>query len=131
MAALASGCGEDGLALPTSPSSPSLSGTSLSGTWGGWFTSPSAGIRTATVTLFHVGPVVSGVWTIFDVEGSAAGVITGTVVGSTALLTLQPTDSDGCPQLIVARFWSTTLEGTWSTPDCETQSLGTFRLMRQ
>ena len=125
LAVLVAACDEFGLLIPTGPS-----GESLDGSWMGWFTSVSAGTRTATATLFQTGSVVGGIWTIFDTDGSISGDLFGSVVGSTAVLTLRPTSSDGCSMSIVATVTRTTLEGTWSSADCDTRDTGTFRLFR-
>ena len=127
LAVLATGC--DGLVV-----SPALPSGPLAGAWVGWFSSISTGLKTASVTLFHTGSVVSGFWTILDPVNNESmfGELVGTEVGSTALLTLQRTDSDGCSLEVVALVTSTALEGTWSTPDaCGMQDVGTFRLTRQ
>lgn len=127
LALLAGSCGEDGPTLPTVPSGPSLDGT-----WLGWFSSVSAGLRTATVTFFQTGVVLSGFWTIFENDGSTSGTLTGTVVGSTVLLTLQPYDTAECSiSMVVAIATATRMEGTWQTRDCGMALAGTFQFTPQ
>lgn len=126
LAALAAACGEGGSLLPTGPSS-----ASLAGTWMGWFSSVTTGTRTTTATLFQVGSVITGFWTIFDRGGSISGDFIGSVVGTTALLTLRPTSSPGCSLSVVAIIGNDRLEGSWSTTDCNTRDVGTFSLTRQ
>ncbi len=127
LAVLSGGCGENGLILPTVPSGPSLSGT-----WLGWFSSVTAGFRTATVTFLQTGVVLHGFWTIFDMNGSTSGAVTGTVAGSTAILTLQPYDTEKCSiSMVVAIATVARMEGTWQTVDCGMAATGTFRFTPQ
>ena len=83
------------------------------------------------MTLFQVGPALTGFWTIFEAEGPASGDLTGTIVGSTALLTLRPYAPDACTTSVVALVRSMRLEGTWSRRDCGTEEVGTFILNGQ
>ncbi len=126
LAVLAAGCGEGGLGLSAGPS-----GVSLAGTWSGWFSSITTGTRTTRATLFQVGSVLTGFWTFFYMNGTISGDLTGSVVGSTALLTLRPTSSSGCSLSVVAIIGNDRLEGSWSTTDCDTRDVGTFSLTRQ
>ena len=128
LAVLAVACGDGG---PVAPTAPTPVSAPLSDSWLGWFTSVSTGHKTATMTLFHVGSVVTGFLTLFGPDDSISGNLTGGVVGATALLTFRPTDAARCSMSIVAIVSGTTLEGTWSTLDCGTKDLGTFRLTRQ
>ena len=123
LAVVVTACGDGGTAVPTLSSVPSLGQA-----WVGWFASLSGGTRTAAMTLFQVGPALTGFWTIFEVEGPASGNLTGTIVGSTALLTLRPYDPDACTISVVALVQSMRLVGTWSTRDCGTEEVGTFIL---
>ena len=126
LAVVVAACGDGGTAIPTLSSVPSLGQA-----WVGWFASLSGGTRTATMTLFQVGPALTGFWTIFEADGPASGDLTGTVVGSTALLMLRPYAPGACPISVVALVRSTRLEGTWSTRDCGTEVVGTFILNGQ
>ena len=127
LAGLVAACGENGFPVPTAPSDDSLHGT-----WIGWFSSITTGTRTVTATLFQVGSVISGFWTIVDTSGVMSGNLTGSVVGSTALLTLHQTVSAGCSLSVIAIVTSATrLEGSWSSIDCEPRDVGTFRLTRE
>ncbi len=119
-------CGDGGTAVPTFLSDPSLGRT-----WVGWFSSLSAGTRTATMTLVQTGPAVTGFWTIFEADGPVSGNLTGTMAGTTALLALRPYAPDACVISVVALVRSMRLEGTWSTRDCGTENAGTFVLNGQ
>lgn len=126
LAVLAAGCGEGGLGLSAGPS-----GASLAGTWAGWFSSITTGTRTTRATLFQVGSVITGFWTFFYMNGTISGDVSGSIVGSTALLTLRPYSSSECSLSVVAIIGNDRLEGTWSTTDCDTSDVGTFSLTRQ
>lgn len=80
------------------------------------------------MTLFQVGPALTGFWTIFEADGPASGNLTGTIVESTALLMLRPYAPGACTISVVALVRSTRLEGTWSKRDCGTEEVGTFIL---
>ena len=125
LTALASACVEAGLGIPTTPSGPSLGGT-----WLGSFTSTSGETRTATVTLNHWDALLSGLWTMAATRGTTSGDLTGTLVGSTAFLTLRPYDRTACTMSLVAADTTLQLAGTWSTRDCEDDERGTFLLSR-
>lgn len=132
LAVVVAACGDGGTAIPTLSFVPSFSSVpSLGQAWVGWFASLSGGTRTATMTLFQVGPALTGFWTIFEAEGPASGDLTGTIVGSTALLTLRPYAPDACTTSVVALVRSMRLEGTWSRRDCGTEEVGTFILNGQ
>ena len=75
-----------------------------------------------------MGAVLLAVWTLFDTDGLLSGDLTGTVVGSTAFLTLRSYDTAACSISMVALVASMRLEGTWSAVDCATEDVGTFRL---
>lgn len=124
---------DGGLVLPTAPSAGgSSAGGSLAGTWTGWFSSVTTGNKTVTVTIFQIGSVVTGFWTMFDFDDSSmSGNLTGGLVGSTAVLTLRPTNLGACSMSVAARVAGATLEGGWSMIECETEDVGTFRLSRQ
>ncbi|MXY22922.1 MAG: hypothetical protein F4Y45_00145 [Acidobacteria bacterium] len=127
LAVLAGSCGEFGPSIPTAPSGPSLNGT-----WLGWFSSLSTEFRTATLTLLQTGFVLSGFWTVFEADGTRSGTLTGTVAGSTAILTLQPYDTAECSiSMVVAIATTTRMEGTWETRDCAMAHTGTFRFTPQ
>lgn len=127
LAVLAASCGEFGSTIPTAPSGPSLNGT-----WLGWFSSLTTEFRTATVTLFQTGFVLSGFWTVFKPDGSTSGTVTGTVAGSTAILTLQPYDTAECSiSMVVAIATTTRMEGSWQTRDCAMAHTGTFQFTPQ
>lgn len=123
---------DGGLVPPTAPSfGGSLAGGSLAGTWTGWFSSVTTGNKTVTVTIFQLGSVVTGFWTMFDFDDSSmSGDLTGGIVGSTAVLTLRPTDLGACSMSVAARVVGATLEGSWSMLECETGDAGTFQLSR-
>lgn len=123
LALVVTACGDGGTAVPTLPFAPSLGQA-----WVGWFASLSGGTRTATMTLFQSGPALTGFWTVFEADGPASGDLTGSIVGSTALLTLRPYAPDACAVSVVALIRSTRLEGTWSTRDCGREEVGTFVL---
>ena len=61
LAVLAVACGDGG---PVAPTTPTPVSAPLSDSWLGWFTSVSTGHKTATMTLFHVGSVVTGFLTL-------------------------------------------------------------------
>ena len=126
LALVVNACGDLGTAIPTLSSAPSLRQS-----WVGWFASLSGGTRTATMTLFQVGPALTGFWTIFEADGPASGNLTGTVAGSTALLMLRPYAPGACTISVVALVRDMRLEGTWSTRDCGTEEVGTFVLNGQ
>lgn len=126
LAVLAGSCGDGGLVVPVAPSGPSLEGT-----WLGWFSSVSTGLRPATMTVFQAGPAVSGFWTTFEAGRTASGNLTGTVAGSTAFLTLRPYDAGGCSMSMVVIVTDERLEGTWSTLDCGSEDAGVFQLTPQ
>ena len=126
LALVVTACGDVGTALPM------LSyGSSPGQAWVGFFSSLSGGTRTATMTLFRSGPALTGFWTIFEADGPASGNLTGTIVGSTALLELRPYVPDACAIAVVALVRSMRLEGTWSKRDCGTEEVGTFMLNGQ
>ena len=83
------------------------------------------------MTLVQSGPAVTGFWTIFKADGPVSGNLTGTMAGSTALLTLRPYTPGACVISVVALVRSMRLEGTWSTRDCGTEDVGTFVLNSQ
>ena len=126
------------LVAPATPSSPGglLNGATLTGTWSGWLANATTGRSSATVTMFEAASVVSGSWTIFDADTSTSGNLVGTVIGSTAFLTLRPRNPNTCGISIVASVTSvhlvasTTLNGTWSTlRECEMPDRGTIYLL--
>ena len=123
MALVVTACGDGGTAVPTLPFAPSLGQA-----WVGWLVSLPRGTRTVTITLFQSGPAVTGFWTVFEADGPASGTLTGTIVGSTALLTLRPYAPDACAISVVAVIRSARLEGTWSKRDCGREEIGTVIL---
>lgn len=126
LALLAGGCGEGGQGFLAGPS-----GVSLAGTWSGWFSSITTGTRTTRATLFQVGSLITGFWTFFYGNGTLSGDVNGSIVGSTALLTLRPTSAPECSLSVVAIIGNDRLEGSWSTTDCSMHDVGTFSLTRQ
>ena len=128
---------DGGLVAPATPSSPGglLNGATLAGTWSGWLASATTGRRSVTVTMFEAVSVASGSWTIFDADTSTSGNLVGTVIGSTAFLTLRLRNPNTCGISIVASVTSvylvasTTLNGTWSTlRECEMPDRGAVDL---
>ena len=122
--ALANACVEGGLGIPTTPSGPSLGGGV------GSFASTSGETRTATVTLNHWDSFLSGLCTMATARGTTSGDLTGTVIGSTAFLTLRRYDRAACRMSLVAAETTLQLAGTWSTLDCEHDKRRTFLLSR-
>jgi len=123
LAVFVGSCGEGGLGIPTVPSGPMLSGT-----WMGWLSSITTGIRTGRFTLFQTGPVLTGVYTLFEPNRLTFGTLSGTVIGSTAFLTLHPDDAAACTISMTSAITTPTrLEGTWRTEDCDIANSGTFQ----
>lgn len=83
------------------------------------------------MTLVQSGPALTGFWTIFEADGPVSGNLTGTMTGSTALLTLRPYTPGACAISVVALVRNRRLEGTWSKRDCGTEEIGTFVLNSQ
>ena len=80
------------------------------------------------MTLFQSGPALTGFWSVFEAGGPVSGNLTGSIVGSTALLALRPYTPGACEVSVVALVRSMRLEGTWSRRDCGTEEVGTFVL---
>jgi hypothetical protein len=103
---------------------------SLTGTWTGTASGSLTSDGSVQVNLTHTGSTISGTWAPI-VQGGSGGTVSGTINGSTVLLTLTPNNSAFCPVAVTATVTASQISGTYATINCSVSLTGTFDVTRQ
>ena len=115
-----------------SDSSTSPTPTDLSGTWTGTLTDSRVGNGTARVTFSPSGTGLSGTWssTFPDPSNNNSGTLSGSVNGSSVMITLTPSVPISCPFQVTATVAGNQMTGTYAAVNCSVPDSGSISLSK-
>lgn len=109
----------------------SSAGFSYGGSWVGTINDSVAGRGTMTVSMSQFGSQVKGSWTATYASSAAGGSLTGTVSGTSVVMSLVPSNSSLCPYNAVTNLVGSTLSGNYTAYNCSKTITGTLTITKQ